>query len=525
MCAPARENRALLLEVLHDAAALGLCLVGLHRLVLLASSAAQGPRLDPACDPTRDPRDPAELPTVTVQLPIYNERFVVEGLLRAVADLDYPPDRLEIQVLDDSTDSTSEIVAGLAEQLRSNGLAVRHLRRVEREGFKAGALASGLERASGELIAVFDADFKPPPEILRHMVPHFADPKVGLVQARWAYANRTQSLLTRVQAMQLDGHFLVEHIGRQNAGLPFNFNGTAGMLRRAAVLDSGGWQSETLTEDLDLSCRAHMAGWRFVYRPDLTVASQLPESIGAYKAQQRRWTRGSAQTARKLLVPLWRSRLALRHKLEASTLLLGNSGYLLLALFAIGHALAWCGSGLAARPPLRMLDTGLLGAATAVLGVFYAAAALRANRGVLPAVLEAPMLIALGAGMAPNNAIAFVQGLLGGAGTFQRTPKSPVGVRESEYRPDLGLATWLELPLCAGALWCSGAFWSRGWPGTALFYLLFGVGLGYVGLLSLVERLRTRPRRIAASARSAAQTGTYSAATTQAFSSQTPVAR
>ena len=372
---------------------------------------------------------------------------------------------------------------------------------------------------------MFDADFLPPPDLLRCMVPHFADPDVALVQARWTHSNRGESVLTRVQAMQLDGHFLVEHLGRQSAGLLFNFNGTAGMLRRQAVVDCGGWQSETLTEDLDLSCRVQMAGWRFVFRPDLSVPGQLPESIGAYKAQQRRWTRGSAQTARKLLRPLWSSALPLRQKLEASAMLLGNASYALLAIFAVAHALAWTTAEPASGLFGRFLDTGLLGAATAVLWLFYAAASVRADRGALPALLEVPALIALGAGMALNNGIAFLQGLFGGSAVFQRTPKNARGARDLGYRPELGPSLWLELPASVGALVCAAVFVSRGWLGSGLFYSLFGVGLMYVGGLSVLELFEARRQRRIRSAVSAAQTGTYSTATTQAFSSQTPAAR
>jgi glycosyl transferase family 2 len=515
----------LVFEAIYLAAVVALCVVGLHRLLLLVASAGSGDWMRTRTSGV-DPAARGEAPPfVTVQLPIYNERFVVAELLRAIEELDYPRERLEVQVLDDSTDATSELVATLTADLRGRGLSVHHLRRSSRVGFKAGALAHGLEQARGELIAVFDADFTPPPDLLREMVIHFADREVGLVQARWGHTNRDASMLTRIQAMQLDGHFLVEHLGRQNAGLLFNFNGTAGMLRRTAIETAGGWQSETLTEDLDLSCRVQMAGWRFVYRRDLVVPSQLPESMGAYKAQQRRWTQGSAQTARKLLLPLWRSTLPLRQKLEASALLLGNASYPLLVLFALLHAIAWTSTDRSPGAVGRILDTGVLGASTAVLWAFYAAAAVRADRGALPALVEVPALIALGAGMGLNNAIAFLQGLLGGEGIFQRTPKRAPGGAEATYRPQLGPSLWLELPLGAGALWCASVFLTRGWLGSAFFYLLFAAGLGYVGVRSFAELWSPRRRRRAASATSATHTGMYSTATTQAFSSQTPAAR
>jgi hypothetical protein len=499
----------------------GLCLVGLHRLVLLVSSF--GARSAPTAPPWRPGPD---APFVTVQLPVYNERFVVEPLLEAVGELEYPAGRLEVQILDDSDDETVSIAAQAAERLRLRGLRVEHVRRPERVGFKAGALAQGLKSARGELLAIFDADFLPPPDFLIRSVPLFADPAIGLVQARWDHTNRHRSLLTRAQAAQLDGHFLVEHSGRQQAGLFLNFNGTAGILRRTAIEQAGGWQSETLTEDLDLSCRAQLAGWRFCFRPDLVVPAQLPEPISAYKTQQRRWTRGSLQTARKLLGPLWRSRLALRQKLEATALLVGNLAYVLFFAFAILHAARSLLSDAQPAGAARVLDTYGLGLATAVLVVFYATAAVRAGRGIVPAILEVPALLALGAGMAPNNALAALAGLLGPGGTFHRTPKMPLAGRpmprhKALYRAALGPATWLELPLAAGAFATALALFARGWPGSALFYALFGAGLACVGAWSLAELLPPQ-RASSASDASPAETAPYCSATTHELSAQSP---
>src|SRR5690606_38297946 len=242
-----------------------------------------------------------QLPTVTVQLPLYNEATVVERLLLATAGLDYPSDKLEIQVLDDSTDETRTIAEATVSALRANGVDIKYVRRPNRHGYKAGALDYGLGLAKGELIAIFDADFVPQPTFLRDLVGHFQDPRVGMVQTRWGHMNREHSLLTSVQALMLDGHHLVENRARFGAGCMFNFSGTGGVWRRAAIDAAGGWQHDTLTEDLDLSYRAQLAGWRFVYRPDVITPAELPEGMSAFRAQQYRWAKGTVQTARKLL--------------------------------------------------------------------------------------------------------------------------------------------------------------------------------------------------------------------------------
>ena len=280
-----------------------LAFYGLHRLALVMVYLRTRRRVPPR------PADPLEWPVVTVQLPLYNEMYVAQRLIEAVCRLDYPRDRLEIQVLDDSADETTGIVARVVEEQRRLGIDIHHLHRTDRRGFKAGALAAGLERARGNLIAIFDADFVPQPEFLREAVPHFSDPGLGMVQGSWAHINRGYSLLTRAQAILLDGHFLIEHTARNRGGCFFNFNGTAGIWRREAILLPGGWQHDTLTEDLDLSYRAQLAGWKFLYLPDLAVPSELPVDINGFKGQQYRWTKGSVQTGRKLLGRILRAPL------------------------------------------------------------------------------------------------------------------------------------------------------------------------------------------------------------------------
>ena len=275
-----------------------------------------------------------QLPKVTVQLPIFNEIYVVERLLKSVSELDYPRELLQIQVLDDSTDNTREVTASCVEELRGRGFDVELIQRVDRVGFKAGALATGLNSAH-EFVCILDADFVPPPDLLRRTIHFFTDPKVGMIQTRWGHLNRCYSLLTRVQAMFLDGHLLLEQTARSRSGRFFNFNGTAGLWRRSCIEEAGGWQHDTLTEDLDLSYRAQLVGWKFIFLPDVVTPAELPVDMNGFKSQQHRWTKGSIQTCKKILPTIWRSKLPLLIKLEATGHLMSNFAYLLLACLCV----------------------------------------------------------------------------------------------------------------------------------------------------------------------------------------------
>src|SRR5512136_915466 len=272
----------------------------------------------------------AELPPVTVQLPVFNEMYVVERLIGAVCQLDYPAELLEIQVLDDSTDETTTISRRCVEHWRARGVDIHYVHRTNRQGFKAGALENGLKTARGEFVAVFDADFVPTPDFLRRTVHFFTDDRIGMVQVRWEHLNRGLSALTQAQGMMLDAHFVVEHTARNRSGRFFNFNGTAGIWRRSAIAAGGGWQHDTLTEDLDLSYRAQLAGWRFVYLPDLVTNAEVPVEMNAFKSQQHRWAKGSIQTALKLLPLIRRASVPKEVKKEAFFHLTANVGYLLM---------------------------------------------------------------------------------------------------------------------------------------------------------------------------------------------------
>lgn len=481
---------ALVFVVLHLAASLLLAAYGAHRFLLAwrhLTTVAGGPR--------RAPPPLAPLPSVTVQLPLYNERYVAERAVLAAGALDYPRHLLEIQVLDDSTDATSDAVAQAVAHLRTRGVPAVHLRRASRRGYKAGALAEGLARASGELVAIFDADFVPRPDFLRRMVNEFSDPAVGMVQARWEHLNADTSLLTRAQALQLDAHFAVEHGVRAATGCFLNFNGTAGVWRRRAIETAGGWRADTLTEDLDLSYRAQLAGWRFVYRDDVGVPAELPVEVAAYRIQQQRWAQGGVQTARKVLPSVWRAAVPDRVKREAFWHLTAHFGYPLLILLALaGLAASWAGGPLY-RPWLLTADGVLLGFATAALSVFYGVAA-RARHperwGRRLALV--PVIMILGAGIALGQTAAVLRGLARRPTPFRRTPKYRLAGgadrswRTATYRVLEARMALAELALGAGTLAVTGGVVAAQLAIPSGPAVMVGVGCLAVGGGALAQR-------------------------------------
>ena len=467
---------------------------GIHRLFLVVSYLRASRRpLDP-------PQAPGEWPMVTVQLPIFNEMYVAPRLIDAVCALDYPRDRLEIQVLDDSTDETAQHVANQVAALRAAGHAIRHLHRRDRTGYKAGALAAGQEVAKGDLIAIFDADFVPASDFLKKAVPHFSDPEIGMVQARWGHINRDYSLLTRIQAILLDGHFVVEHTARHASGCFFNFNGTAGIWRRQTVEDAGGWQHDTLTEDLDLSYRAQLAGWRFHYLPDLVVPAELPVEVGAFKSQQHRWAKGSIQTGRKLLGRILRTRLPLRAKLEAIVHMTANVSYPLMILLSLLIFPAMVLRSQDEAWTLLAIDLPLFVGATLSVVAFYLASQMRARGGLRRALRDLPALMGLGVGLAVNNTRAVLSGLRERGGVFHRTPKYRIEGRAGDWkskrylRPtDRSLAVEGLLATYLAACFTAAVLWQM-WaclPFLSLF--LYGyVYMTFLGLAPVAARLTPR---------------------------------
>jgi cellulose synthase/poly-beta-1,6-N-acetylglucosamine synthase-like glycosyltransferase len=393
-----------------------------------------------------------QLPRVTVQLPIFNEQYVVERLIEAASKMEYPRELFEIQILDDSTDETHPFTERLVAQYKAGGLPIEYIHRANRDGYKAGALQNGLKTATGEIVVIFDADFVPPVDFLERVVHQFADPKVGMVQTRWAYLNRHYNVLTEVQAMLLDGHFVLEHVARSGAGLFFNFNGTAGALRRAMIDDAGGWQHDTLTEDSDLSYRAQLNGWKFVYLPSIECLSELPVETYGFQVQQSRWAKGLTQVAMKLLPRILKSDLPWRVKAEAFFHLTPNISYplmivvsaLMLPVMIVRFYQGW--------PEMLLIDLPLIAASFWSISAFYVIA----HRDLYPrtwkrAFLFLPALMAAGVALTIINSRAVFEALIGYQTGFARTPKYAIGgqqkvhIQNIQYRRRSGWLPYAEL--------------------------------------------------------------------------------
>ncbi len=439
-----------------------------------------------------------ELPFVTIQLPIFNEQFVIDRLLDACCRLDYPRDRFEIQLLDDSTDETVEVASAMVARFAAGtqGLApqpVYYLHRTNRYGYKAGALEEGLKSSRGELVAIFDADFVPPPQWLRQVVHHFAEPGVGMVQTRWTHLNRNYSFLTQVEAILLDGHFVLEHGGRSRAGVFFNFNGTAGMWRRKIIGEAGGWQHDTLTEDTDLSYRAQLIGWKFKYLQDVECPAELPIEMTAFKTQQARWAKGLIQTGKKILPRILKSDAPFHTKLEAWYHLTANISYPLMILLSTLLLPAMIIRSYQGWIQMTLIDFPLFMASTMSVSSFY----LVSQKELFPrrwhrTFIYLPCLMALGVGLTVTNTKAVMEALFGIKSAFARTPKFAVKKKgeksqATKYRKRLGFIPIVELAIgsyFAFTVWyaCSTENYF-----TVPFLLLFVFGYWYTGFLSLFQ--------------------------------------
>ena len=439
------------------------------------------------------PQQFADLPRVTVQLPIFNEQYVVGRLVDTICRLQYPKEKLDIQVLDDSTDETVEVARNLVERYAALGYPITYHHRSNRAGFKAGALAEGLRTAKGEFIAIFDADFTPPEDFLLRTIHHFTNPQIGMVQTRWTHINRHYSFLTEVEAILLDGHFVLEHSGRARSGVFFNFNGTAGVWRRAAIEQAGGWQHDTLTEDTDLSYRAQLKGWKFIYLQDVECPAELPVEMTAFKTQQARWAKGLIQTGKKILPKVLRSDAPLHTKIEAWYHLTANLSYplmivlsvLLLPAMVIRFYQGWF--------QMLYIDLPLFLASTFSISSFY----LVSQKELFPgkwyrALLYLPFLMALGIGLTITNTRAVLEALVGKQSAFARTPKYRVEskkdkVRATNYRRRLGWVPWIELLI--GSYFALTVYYALDNENflTVPFLILFVVGYWYTGLMSLLQ--------------------------------------
>jgi cellulose synthase/poly-beta-1,6-N-acetylglucosamine synthase-like glycosyltransferase len=435
----------------------------------------------------------ADLPRITVQLPLFNELYVVERLVKAVTEIDYPREKLEIQVLDDSTDETINVAKAVVAKYAAQGCDIHYIHRFDRTGFKAGALENGNKTAKGELFAIFDADFVPKPDCLRKLVDFFTDPLVGCAQMRWSHINGRYNLLTRLQTIMLDGHFVVEQTTRNRTGGFFNFNGTAGIWRKKAIETSGGWQHDTLTEDTDLSFRAQLMGWKFVYLLDEEAPAEIPVEINAFKAQQRRWAKGVMQVGLKLYPRIWLAPLPLRVKLEMFFRLTGNISY---PLMIVASFLQFPLLLVRYNQPfyhLMILDLPLLIFSSISVVLFYGSAVWYLDQKRAPRLLHLPLVMGLGIGLAFSNARAVLEALFGVKSEFVRTPKyrveeaSDATWKRKKYKRKRGLLPLLELSFSIYFLLAIIYSARLHMWGTIPFLLLFFFGFGYMGVMSLLQ--------------------------------------
>ncbi len=443
---------------------------------------------EPKPGPPLDPQ-----PVVTIQLPLYNEMYVADRLIAAVCAIDYPRELLEIQVLDDSTDETRSVAELAVRRLAAQGHDIKYIHRTNRAGYKAGALEEGLKVARGEFIAIFDADFLPTPDFLVRLMPHFADPGIGMVQARWGHINQDYSLLTKIQSILLDGHFVLEHGGRNRAGRFFNFNGTAGVWRRSAIADAGGWQHDTLTEDLDLSYRAQLRGWRFVFVSNVIAPAEVPVEMNAFKSQQHRWAKGSIQTCRKLLPRILRAPVPLGVKAEAFFHLTANFNYPLMCVMSIlifpsmviRYNMGWY--------EMLLIDVPLFFAATFSVCNFYMVCQREIHSDWVTRIKYLPFLMSIGIGLSINNTRAVFEALFNKQTEFARTPKYRIeGAADDwigkKYHQSVAVQPLIELALGLYFTWTIFYAMANQIYGTLPFLFLFQIGFLYTGLLSIVQQ-------------------------------------
>jgi cellulose synthase/poly-beta-1,6-N-acetylglucosamine synthase-like glycosyltransferase len=475
-----------------------LAVYGLHRYWLVYDYFVYSKNVPPVPPPV------ANWPRVTVQLPIFNERYVIERLVEAVSRFDYPPELLDVQVLDDSTDETCEVARACVERHAAQGMPVVYIHRSNREGYKAGALENGLKTSKGEFVAIFDADFLPEPDFLRRTIPYFMNPdggsKIGMAQTRWTYLNSDYSLLTNVETILLDGHFVVEHGARSRRGTFFNFNGTAGVWRRKAIDDAGGWEHDTLTEDTDLSYRSQLKGWKFLYLPQIECASELPVDMNGFKAQQARWAKGLMQTAKKILPRVLKSDAPWHVKAEAFFHLTGNISYPLMIVLSTMLLPAMIVRFYQGWIQMLVIDLPLFLASTCSISSFY----LVAQRELRPKTwrrtfLYMPFVMATGIGISVRNAQAVIEALLGKKSAFARTPKFNIEGKQGtfatkSYRNKAGWMPYAEILL--GLYFSSTVIYAilNENYATVPFLLLFVWGYLYTGAMSLGQTYFARLR-------------------------------
>jgi cellulose synthase/poly-beta-1,6-N-acetylglucosamine synthase-like glycosyltransferase len=436
-----------------------------------------------------------QLPRVTVQIPVYNEMYVMERIIDAVCALDYPRNKLDIQVLDDSTDETQKIARNAVERWKNSGYDICYIHRKDRSGFKAGALENGLRTAKGEFVAIFDADFVPKADFLQKSIHYFTDPEVGMVQGRWEHLNREYSLLTKAQAIFLDGHFMLESNTRFLSGRFFNFNGTAGILRIKAIEEAGGWEHDTLTEDLDLSYRAQIRGWKFIFLPELTVPAELPVEINSFKSQQCRWAKGAMQTCKKTLFKVLKGDFEPGEKLEAWYHLTGNITYPLMIIFSLVLFPAMIVRFNQGWFELLVIDFPLFILSFSSVSTFYITSQKALHKDWLKRIAYLPGLMAVGIGMTIPGAKAVLEGAFGVKSAFVRTPKFSVEGNKGEwmnkkYRCDIGFVAIIEIIFGLYFTFVNVYAFNLGIYGVMPFLLLFQWGYLYTGFWALAQSLK-----------------------------------
>ena len=437
----------------------------------------------------------ADWPVVTVQLPLYNEMYVVDRLVKSVCEIDYPKDKLEIQVLDDSTDETVEVTRKLVEEYAAKGFDIKHVHRTNRQGYKAGALKEGLVHARGEFIAIFDADFVPKRDFLKATLPHFRSSEVGMVQTRWEHLNEEYSFLTRAQALALDGHFVIEQQIRNKAGFFINFNGTAGVWRKATIEDAGNWHSDTLAEDLDLSYRAQLKGWKFVFLNDVTSPAELPADINSLKTQQFRWTKGAVETAKKLLPKVWGSSLPLKIKLECTVHLTSNIVFPFIILVAFLNVPLVILKNTTSGYDMYFSIMSIFVLASISTFMFYMYAQRAIHLDWRRRLLLFPVFMAGSMGLAVNNSRAVFEALIGKKTEFKRTPKYRIVENNDDWKKKKYVQkkiSWIVVAEVLLALYfVAGIITSISYLEIAAvpFQLMFLMGFGTVGAMSLRHAL------------------------------------
>ncbi len=434
----------------------------------------------------------SKLPRITIQLPIYNEIYVARRLIAASCNVDYPRELLDIQVLDDSTDETTDIARKCVKEFQKKGFNIEYIHRTDRAGFKGGALANGLKTAKGKFIAIFDADFVPQQDILQKTIHFFSDKSVGMVQTRWSYLNREYSFLTKIQAIMLDGHFVIEHTARNWSGRFFNFNGTAGIWRKEAITGAGGWQNDTLTEDLDLSYRSQLKGWKFIFLKDELSPSEIPVEINGFKSQQHRWAKGSIQTAKKLLPLILRSKLPLKVKVESFFHLTNNLSYLLMLVLSVLIYPSMVARINIGWFQMIVTDVPFLLVATVGISFFYTCSQKEAYKDWKSRLLYLPMLMSLGIGLSVNNSKAVLEAIFNKKTAFKRTPKFMIEAKKDrwlgkKYKGEINLLVLLELLL--GIYFTFNIYFAyvNKIYVSIPFLMMFQIGYFYVAFLSIFQ--------------------------------------